>query len=111
MNYSQQASWGSYQMTGSNHLRTPNEPNGLEIWYWFSDENKENASLTVTDITGKELFKKVFPVKKGIDKIFWDTEKVIPGKYSVTLSLKDKTIIKQGVVKERLIWPVLNYLE
>ena len=109
INYSQQASWGSYQMTGSNHLRTPNEPNGLEIWYWFSDENKENASLIVTDITGKELFKKVFPVKKGIDKIFWDTEKVPPGKYSVALSLKDKTIIKQGVVKERLIWPVLNY--
>jgi hypothetical protein len=31
MNSSQQASWGNYHMTGSNHLRTPNEPNGLEI--------------------------------------------------------------------------------
>jgi hypothetical protein len=111
MNFSQQAYWGNYQMTGSNHLRTANEPNGLEIWYYFANDDKTEAQITVNDDNGKELFKKSVPVKKGINKLFWDSENTAPGKYSVSLKLKEKTISKKGIVEERLTWPVLNYRE
>lgn len=109
MNFSQQAYWGNYQMTGSNHLRTPNEPNGLEIWYYFAADDKTEALLTINDEYGKELFKKSIPARKGFGKLYWDTENAAPGKYSVSLKLKEKSIVKKGIVEERFIWPVLNY--
>ena len=108
-NTSQQASWGNYQMTGSNVLRTPNEPNGLEIWYYFSAENKTNATIKIKDENGKGVFERSVPVKKGINKLFWDIERSNPGKYTVTLTLNDKSIEKKGGVTERWLWPVLNY--
>jgi hypothetical protein len=109
LNYSQQAIWGNYQMTGSAHLRTSNEPNGMEIWYYFSSADKSTATLTVSHETGKELFRKNVPHIEGIRKLYWDTERAIPGKYSVTLEWKGKKIVKDAVVKERWFWPVLNY--
>ena len=109
INYSQQASWGNYQMTGSNHLRTPNEPNGLEIWYYFSTGDKTNASIKISDENGKGVFEKSIPARKGINKLYWDTERAEPGKYTITLTLKDRSIEKKGIVSGRWLWPVLNY--
>jgi hypothetical protein len=109
INYSQQASWGNYQMTGSNHLRTPNEQNGLEIWYYFPVEDKTDATIRIKDENGKQVFQKSIPVKRGIGKLFWDTERAVPGKYTVVLTLKDRSVEKKGVVTERWLWPVLNY--
>ena len=109
INYSQQASWGNYQMTGSNHLRTPNEPDGLEIWYYFSTGDKTNASIKISDENGKGVFEKSIPARKGINKLYWDTERAEPGKYTITLTLKDRSIEKKGIVSGRWLWPVLNY--
>lgn len=108
-NTSQQASWGNYQMTGSNVLRTSNEQNGLEIWYYFSTENTANAIIKIKDENGKGVFERSIPVKKGINKLYWDTERTNPGKFTITLSLNDKSIEKIGVVTDRWLWPVLNY--
>ncbi|MGM0464534.1 MAG: VPS10 domain-containing protein, partial [Bacteroidota bacterium] len=56
MNYSQQARWGNYGMMGSNHLKTPNEENGLELWYYFKNDGWGKAKLTVTDMDGEEVY-------------------------------------------------------
>ncbi len=86
MNFSQQAHWGNYQMMDDNHLNTRNEPNGLEIWYYFSEELKNEAVITVIDSEGKQVFgRKVKPVK-GPGKIYWNTMQSLPGKYSVKLT-------------------------
>jgi hypothetical protein len=109
INYSQQASWGNYQITGSNHLRTSNEPNGLEIWYYFPAVSIENAVIKIKDENSNGVFERSIPVKKGIKKFYWDTERAKPGKYIINLTLNHNSIERAGVVTERWLWPVMNY--
>jgi hypothetical protein len=128
MNFSQQATWGNYHMTGSNHLNTLNEPNGLEIWYYQSGEMKNEAEITVKDASGKLVFERKIKPGQGIGKIWWNTMKAQPGSYTVTLSGNTGstvsgntgstvsgntagTIIESttGIVTERWQWPVLNF--
>ena len=136
MNFSQQATWGNYHMTGSNHLNTPNEPTGLEIWYYQSGELKSEAVITVMDASGKRVFERKIKPGQGIGKIWWNTMRAQPGTYTVTLSGSTDgkvsgntggkvsgstdgkvsgntggTIIESasGVVTERWQWPVLNF--
>ncbi|MBM3419521.1 MAG: hypothetical protein FJY11_00125 [Bacteroidetes bacterium] len=109
MNYSQQASWGNYHMTGSNHLRTPNEPNGLEIWYYFRDNTPGGAILTITDSDGKEVFRREIKPATGISKLYWNTNRAIPGIYRVEMSFNGKSIIRKTEVRDGIFFPVLNF--
>lgn len=110
-NFSQQANWGNYHMTGSNHIRTRNEPNGLEIWFYFKENGQGKADLAITDLNDKQVFSGEMAVNAGIKKIFWNTMDAEPGIYKVALTYNGKTISKKGTVKQRLIWPVQNYRE
>ena len=109
MNSSQQSRWGNYGMMGSNHIKTPNEQNGLEIWFNFKADGNSQATIAVSDQNGKEMYKRNVDAKKGIKKIYWNTMIAKPGTYKVTMTYNGKTITKSGVVKEKYIWPVLNY--
>jgi len=109
MNYSQQAWWGNYQMTGSNHLLTPNEPNGLEIWFYRSGSLKEETVVTITNSRGERVYEQKLEPGRGIGKIFWDTAKAEPGKYTVTVACGSVSESTPGTVLERWKWPVLNY--
>jgi len=108
-NYSQQAGWGNYQMTGSNHLTTPNEPNGLEIWYYFKGGVDGNATITVSDSKGKEVMKREVKAAPGIKKIYWNTSNAQPGEYDINFSYNGKMLTRKGIVKEGIYFPVLNY--
>lgn len=109
MNFSQQANWGNYNIMGSNQLRTSNEANGLEIWYRFNTCPDQMATISIYDESGKEVFKREIPVEKGIKKIYWNTMRAEPGEYKVSLSYKGVSKSKTATVKERWLWPVLNY--
>ena len=109
MNFSQQAFWGNYHMTGSNHFRTSNEPNGFEIWYYFRDDPEAEVKILVIDEDGKEVHNKMVQAGKGIQKYYWNTMKTNPGEYTVTITWNGKTLKQTGTVKERWQWPVLNY--
>jgi len=109
INFSQQASWGNYNIKGSNQLRTPNEPTGLEIWYRFNTCPDQTASLKVEDATGREVYKRDIIADKGVWKVYWNTMQAKPGEYKITLSYKGKSVSKTGIVQERWLWPVLNY--
>jgi photosystem II stability/assembly factor-like uncharacterized protein len=109
MNFSQQARWGNYQMTGSNHLITPNEPNGLEIWFYRSGSLKDDAVITVSDSRGEPLYEQTLKPGKGIGKIYWNTVNVQPGNYMVTVTCNGVSESKTGTVLERWQWPVLNF--
>jgi len=109
MNFSEQARWGNYQMTGSNHLLTPNEPNGLEIWFYRSGALKDEAVVTVTDNAGKRVFEQKLKPGSGVGKIYWNTARTEPGTYTVTLTGGSISESVTGTVLERWTWPVLNY--
>ena len=110
VNYSQQARWGNYTIKGSNQLRTPNEPNGLEIWFRFKSSSDRKAQLTVKDADGKVVHNRDLKAKEGIWNVYWNTfRKAAPGKYKVSLSYMDETVSKTALVKAKWLWPVLNY--
>ena len=109
MNYSQQAGWGNYGMMGSNHLKTPNEDNGLELWYYFKNDGWGKANLAVNDMDGEEVYSRDIDAEKGLKRVYWNTSAAEPGNYNITLTYKGQTVTKKGVVKERWLWPVLNY--
>jgi len=109
LNYSQQAMWGNYQMMGSNHLNSPNERNGLEIWYSMGDKLKGETKLEIEDKTGELVYEETLPQKEGIAKIYWDTRKAEEGEYQVTIKNGDLSETKTGIVLKRWQWPVLNY--
>ena len=109
MNRSQQASWGNYNIKGSNQLRTPNEPSGLEIWCRFKTSSDQKAHLTVEDAEGKVVHERDLEAKEGLWRVYWNTWQAAPGEYQVSLSYLDETVTKTAVVKERWLWPVLNF--
>ncbi len=109
MNFSQQSFWGNYDIKGSNQLRTPNEPNGLEIWFRFNGAEEKEASISIYDNQGKEVYKRELNTDDGIHKIYWNTMRAEPGEYKVSLSYKGVTKTKAAVVEERWLYPVLNY--
>jgi photosystem II stability/assembly factor-like uncharacterized protein len=110
-NRSQQARWGNYGMMGSNHHKTPNEPEGLEIWFYFREKGSGKAILTVEDTEGNELFKQEIDPEQGIRKIYWNTGRAKPGEYLVKMSYINSTFIQKARVEEPWRWPVLNYRE
>lgn len=109
LNYSEQARWGNYGMMGSNHLKTPNEDNGLEIWYYFKNDAWGMARLVVTDMDGNQVYSRDLDVNKGLKRIYWETSRAEPGTYKISLTCGGETITKEGVVEKRWQWPVLNY--
>lgn len=109
MNRSQQAQWGNYNIKGSNQLRTPNEPNGLEIWFRFKSSSDQKARLIVEDANGTEVHGRDLDANEGIGKVYWNTQRAAPGEYKVSLSYMDKTVTKTATVKERWLWSVLNF--
>ena len=109
MNFSQQAMWGNYQMTGSNHLLTPNEPNGLEIWFFRSASIKDEAVITVTDSKGEKRFEQKLKPGAGVGKIYWNTMRVQPGNYTVTITCGSVSESATGTVLEKWQWSVLNF--
>ena len=109
-NFSRQAYWGNYQMMGSNHYPVSNEPNGLEIWYYFKDDNMgSKAELKITNDKDKIVYNAQVPVKVGMHKVYWDTGKEESGSYVVSLKWNGTKIEKTGKVLQPWIWPVLNY--
>lgn len=110
MNRSQQASWGNYNIKGSNQLRTPNEPTGLEIWFRFKETSAgENAILTIEDANGKRVYKRNIEIQAGFGRVYWNTSRASPGKFKVSLDYDGDTQSKTAIIKDRWIWPVLNF--
>lgn len=109
LNFSQQANWGNYHMTGSNHLNSANEPNGLEIWYQIEETLKGETKIEIKDHTGELVYEQTLPNKPGIGKIYWPTLKASEGKYQVTVKNGNISETKTGTVLKRWQWPVLNY--
>lgn len=109
LNYSEQARWGNYGMMGSNHLKTPNEENGLEIWYYFKDGGQGRAKLRVEDMDGNEIYTRDLDADKGLKRVYWNTFRADPGTYKISLTYNGETMTKKGVVEERWQWPVLHY--
>lgn len=105
-NQSDRAGWGNQQMKGDNHLRTPNEPNGWEVYYWLRDDYPDKIRIEVCDIANKILFSRPVKATKGLHKTYIQTGRLNPGQYRINLVLPDRIRHQIAVLEPAYTWPV-----
>ncbi len=104
-NYSERAWWGNYELSGSNQLFTPNEPNGLTIYYEFKTE-QEDAFLEI--ISNDKTVSDTIQLKKdiGIHKIQWYKRNIKVGDYTVRLFTNEGVFQQNAIIRQAPVWPV-----
>jgi hypothetical protein len=105
-NYSDRTGWGNQQMKGDNHLRTPNEPNGLEVYYYLKLDTKKDVFVSLLDFQGNEVKRRKASNEKGIHKIYLETSGLRPDPYLVRLEAGKTVIEKPARVLKAPKWPI-----
>jgi len=101
-NDSERAWWGNYQMTGDNHLRTPNEPYGLEVYYYLSPiPEQDQVSFRVFNQDDEVQFEQKASREPGLHRQYIWSERLKPGTYKVSLLVGKSRITKVAVVLDR----------
>lgn len=108
LNYSQQAFWGNFGPFGDTYFRTPNEANGIKIYYYLSSPETTEVKISVSNINGKELAETTQHQSRGLHHWTWDTRKQEPGNYHIRIQAGQNIETAQVKVLERWIWPVGN---
>jgi hypothetical protein len=108
MNYSEQARWGNRRLQGNSQLSTPNEPNGITIYYYLKDSLGAEPRVLVRDQEGKIVFRATGSNKAGIHKVQWETRRADPGTYTVILETIADRYSAPATVLERWQWQVGN---
>jgi len=106
LNYSQRRFWGNFNLMGDRPLVTPNEPNGLVVYYYFKETSKEKASIVILDCYRKRCAEIEVKHQKGLHKVVWDTKKASPGLYNVVLLYGSEKLTKYAKILPRWKWGV-----
>ena len=107
-NYSDQKNWGNFRLMGDSHIYTPNEPNGLMIYYYLKNDSKSTSKIVVSDNKNSNITEISGSSSKGINRVVWNTKDVKPGQYYITLMIGKNKITKRGIVEPAYKWPVGN---
>ena len=107
-NYSEQAGWGNHGPFADNLYRTPNEENGLHIYYYLKEARKEPPMVLVKDGDGELVAELEGSHSAGIHSVVWQTAEAVPGEYTVVLKSGKNVIQKQATVLDRWQWPAGN---
>ena len=110
------AAWiGNRRLQGDTHLFTPNEPGRFDIWYYINPVSKKNAApqhVYAIQIynNADSILKSIDIHKTGLNKVYWEFGKQIPGKYKVKLKLDNKEVAVQEIeITKPWQWPVGNF--
>src|SRR5262249_54860758 len=58
---------------GQRHLQTPNDPDGMAIYYYLKDAGSGPVTITVRDSAGKEVGRLIGPSAAGVNRVVWNT--------------------------------------
>jgi hypothetical protein len=105
--------FGNYELTGDNHLLTPNEPDELSIFYYLKEGLPEKLKIEVLDIEGNLLKELEGSGNPGLNQVAWDMRKagkgrfrprVEPGDYRLVLKAGDQQLEQRAFVTRRISW-------
>lgn len=108
LNFSQQAYWGNFGPFGNTYFKTPNEANGINLYYWIKETAETPIRLLITDMDEKEVFQTTLAAESGLHRYTWDTAKHAPGQYRITLETPLGNFIRKATILERWLWPAGN---
>jgi photosystem II stability/assembly factor-like uncharacterized protein len=104
---------GNYRLLGDTFPSTPNEPNGLLIYYYLKQDAAQPVSITIADQTGKVVRTLSGPQRAGINRMSSEggggfgggggggrggqaAAAMPPGEYVVTLTLGDTKLTQKA---------------
>ena len=105
-NYSERAWWGNYQMPGDDHLLTPNEPNGLALYSYLSENIADSAWIEICKEDEMPVDTLLLEKTPGFVLNYWDCLEALPGFYRIKLHLGDLLKEQKAEVKNPPVWPV-----
>jgi photosystem II stability/assembly factor-like uncharacterized protein len=124
-----ESGWGNYRLYGDDVLMTPNEPNGLPIWFWQRDAAGGPATIRVTNAAGEVVYQTALEAGAGLRRAFWNLRvsagggrgggrgagrgggggrggaEAAPGQYTVTLEAGGRTFTQPATVKPPVSLP------
>lgn len=106
LNFSQQAFWGNNKFQGDSHLYTPNEENGIVIYYYLKENPGNTIFINIEDTDGNILLDQKLDAKTGINKFTWNTFRVKPGEYNVRVNYNGQWEEKPANVLDAWKWKV-----
>lgn len=108
---------GNYRLYGDRLAVTPNEPNGLSLFYFLQETTSGNVTLTVTDASGKTVRTLTGAAKAGLNRVVLpltefgggfgggggggrgpNAAPIVPGDYTVTLQAGGKQLTQPARV-------------
>ncbi len=104
---SPRSSWGNYHMMGDNHLRTPNEPGGVEVYWYLGEVNpRDEMSLELLDLNGNVIASQKLKQEAGLHKTYLNSRRLQPGSYRLNLTLGKSTLQKPAGVLKAPSYPI-----
>lgn len=107
---------------GHRHLITPNEPEGIAIYYYLKNTLDEKINFFVTDAFGLEIAQFTGPNNPGLNLAVWNMRRPIkslmqgsrhildnlvePGEYKIILKAKGKEFIQKFKISQTLGWSI-----
>jgi hypothetical protein len=58
---------------GQRHIQTPNDPDGMAIYYYLKNAAPGPVNVTITDAAGKQVARLTGPAAIGINRVVWNT--------------------------------------
>jgi photosystem II stability/assembly factor-like uncharacterized protein len=110
---------GNFHLFGHDWIEVPNEPDGLEIYYWLADGAAGDASITVSDISGEQIATLDGPAATGLNLARWNMRRgdgggrvgfrgrfggppMPPGDYRITVEVGGQSQSTVGTIRERI---------
>lgn len=97
LNGSREASGPMTTFFGDRHLVTPNEPEGLVIYYYLKSKIEGQINIKLTDPFGRKLARFTGPNNPGLNSIIWDMRRPIPREAGPQPGLQPRNILDQLV--------------
>ncbi|MGD8818228.1 MAG: hypothetical protein PVJ51_13665 [Acidobacteriota bacterium] len=114
---------GNFHLFGNAWIEVPNEPDGLEIYYWLGQAANGGASITVSNIRGEQIATLEGPADAGLNFARWNMRPgsgsrrggrggfggrggggalLPPGDYRITVSVGGQEQSTVGTIRERI---------
>lgn len=58
---------------GQRHIQTPNDPDGMAIYYYLKGGMAGSLTVAITDASGKQVARLTGPASAGVNRVVWNT--------------------------------------
>ena len=107
-NFSEQAWWGNRDLMGDKHLRTPNDPNGFEVFYYLKAKPENGDMLEIVNASDSLVASFDVTKEAGLHRQVWNFDEAKLGIYTIKLIAGGKVHRTTASILPALLYPLGN---